>query len=64
MTRQIHVGNVAIGGGAPVSIQSMTNTPTHVKEEVRVDLPRPRQYSDPAFLAIRRRIEEICDDTL
>lgn len=29
MSRQIHVGNVAIGGGAPVSIQSMTNTPTH-----------------------------------
>ena len=29
MSRQIHVGGVAIGGGAPVSIQSMTNTPTH-----------------------------------
>ncbi len=29
MRRQIHVGGVAIGGGAPVSIQSMTNTPTH-----------------------------------
>ena len=29
MTRQIHVGSVAIGGGAPVSIQSMTNTLTH-----------------------------------
>lgn len=29
MTRQIHVGAVPIGGGAPVSIQSMTNTPTH-----------------------------------
>ena len=29
MSRQIHVGNVAIGGGAAVSIQSMTNTPTH-----------------------------------
>lgn len=28
MTRQIHVGNVAIGGGAPVSIQSMLNTKT------------------------------------
>lgn len=28
MTRQIHVGPVAIGGGAPVSIQSMCNTPT------------------------------------
>lgn len=29
MTRQIHVGGVPIGGGAPVPIQSMTNTPTH-----------------------------------
>jgi (E)-4-hydroxy-3-methylbut-2-enyl-diphosphate synthase len=27
-TRQIHVGNVAIGGGAPVSVQSMTTTKT------------------------------------
>lgn len=42
----------------------LTNTPTRVKQEVRVDLPRPRQYSDPAFLEIRRQIEEICDDTL
>ena len=29
MSRQIRVGGIAIGGGAPVSIQSMTNTPTH-----------------------------------
>ena len=29
MSRQIQVGSVAVGGGAPVSIQSMTNTPTH-----------------------------------
>ena len=28
MTKAIHVGNVTIGGGAPVSIQSMTNTRT------------------------------------
>ena len=28
MTRQIKVGGVPVGGGAPVSIQSMTNTPT------------------------------------
>ncbi len=28
MTRQIHVGNIAVGGGAPVSIQSMLNCPT------------------------------------
>ena len=29
MSRTIEVGGVRIGGGAPVSIQSMTNTPTH-----------------------------------
>ena len=28
MTKQIHVGGVPIGGGAPITIQSMTNTPT------------------------------------
>ncbi len=28
VTRQVHAGPVAIGGGAPVSIQSMTNTDT------------------------------------
>ena len=27
-TRQVHVGQVAIGGGAPITIQSMTNTDT------------------------------------
>src|SRR5256885_10709899 len=27
--RQIHVGNVAIGGGAPLAVQSMTLTKTH-----------------------------------
>src|SRR3954449_1393744 len=28
-TRQIHVGAVAVGGGAPVVVQSMTTTKTH-----------------------------------
>jgi len=28
ITRQIHVGPVAIGGGAPIAVQSMTNTMT------------------------------------
>ncbi len=28
MTKQINVGGVLIGGGAPVTVQSMTNTPT------------------------------------
>lgn len=27
-SRQIHVGKVAVGGDAPISVQSMTNTPT------------------------------------
>jgi (E)-4-hydroxy-3-methylbut-2-enyl-diphosphate synthase len=29
MTKQIWVGGVPVGGGAPVTIQSMCNTPTH-----------------------------------
>ena len=41
----------------------LTNTPTHIKEEVKVDLPRPRKYSDQAFLKIRRQIEDICEST-
>ena len=28
-TRAVLVGNVQVGGGAPVSVQSMTNTDTH-----------------------------------
>ena len=28
-SRQIHVGNVAVGGDAPISVQTMTNTLTH-----------------------------------
>lgn len=28
MVRRVHVGDVAIGGGAPISVQTMTNTPT------------------------------------
>src|ERR1700681_5074578 len=28
VTRQIHVGSVAVGGGAPISVQSMTITKT------------------------------------
>ncbi len=29
MTKQLNVGGVCVGGGAPVTIQSMTNTKTH-----------------------------------
>ena len=27
-TRQIHIGGVAVGGGAPIPVQSMCNTRT------------------------------------
>ncbi|MBQ1279285.1 MAG: flavodoxin-dependent (E)-4-hydroxy-3-methylbut-2-enyl-diphosphate synthase, partial [Clostridia bacterium] len=28
-TRRVHAGGLAIGGGAPISIQSMLNAPAH-----------------------------------
>jgi len=37
----------------------MTQKPTHLKEEVRVDLPRPRNYADPKFVEIRRHLTEL-----
>lgn len=39
-TRQIHVGNVAIGGGAPVSVQSMTTTYTRDVESTVAQIYR------------------------
>lgn len=42
----------------------LTNTPTTIKAEIPVNLPRPRKYSDPKFLKIRRQIEDICEETL
>ncbi len=45
LTRQIHVGTVAIGGGAPVSVQSMTNTDTR---DVAATLAQIRRWPRPA----------------
>ncbi len=42
MTRQINVGGVPIGGGAPVTIQSMTNTPT---QDVEATLRQIRELA-------------------
>lgn len=36
----------------------MTNKPTHIKEEVKVDLPRPRDVADPEFIRIRKYITD------
>ena len=64
-TRQIQVGNLAVGGDAPISVQSMTNTPTHdvaqtlaqihALEEAGADLIRvscPDEASTAALPAI------------
>ena len=67
-TRQVMVGSLAIGGGAPVSVQSMTNTKTEdVTATLRqidrllqagcqiVRLAVPNLEAARAFAEIRRR---------
>jgi (E)-4-hydroxy-3-methylbut-2-enyl-diphosphate synthase len=68
-TRQIHVGNVPVGGGAPIAVQSMTNTDTRdVKATLRqieqlqaagceiVRLAIPDEKAAAAFKEIRKRV--------
>jgi len=68
-TRQIMVGNVAVGGGAPVSVQSMTNTETcdvaatvaQIQRLINVgaDIVRvsvPSMEAAQAFRQIRRQV--------
>lgn len=50
MSRQIKVGGIAIGGGAPVSIQSMTNTPTH---DVEATLKQIRELATAGCEIVR-----------
>jgi len=40
MTRKIYAGNVAIGGGAPITVQSMTNTDTRDVEATSAQIQR------------------------
>ena len=42
----------------------LRNCPTGVKAEYEIDLPRPRNYTDPEFLRLRREIDEVVDHTL
>ena len=68
-SRQIHVGGVAVGGGAPVSVQSMTNTKTEDVESTVAQILRleaagcdivrvavPTMEAAEAVEAIRERI--------
>ncbi len=49
-TRQIHIGPVAIGGGAPVSVQSMTNTDTR---DVAATLGQIRRLAEAGCEIVR-----------
>lgn len=42
----------------------LTNCPTKIKKEYIIDLPRPRNYVDPKFLALREEISSVVDKTL
>lgn len=42
----------------------LTNPPAHVRAEYQVDLPRPRNLTDPKFLALRKEISKQIDVTL
>lgn len=37
----------------------LTELPAHVKAVIPIDLPRPREYTDPEFVKIRRRITNL-----
>ena len=75
-TRQIHIGSVAIGGGAPISVQSMTNTPTTDVnatsaqiaslaeagcEIVRVAVPDPEAAASLAAIVERSPLPVVAD---
>lgn len=36
----------------------LTNKPAHIKEEVKVDLPRPRNVASPEFIELRNHITD------
>ncbi len=70
VSRQIQVGSVAVGGDAPISVQSMTNTDTcdvqatvaqiRALESVGADIVRvsiPTMDAAEAFGAIRKEVE-------
>ena len=42
----------------------LSNCPATVKKEYVIDLPRPRRYTAPEFLALRKEITDIVDKTL
>ena len=56
MTKQINVGGVPIGGGAPVTIQSMTNTPT---QDVEATLKQIRELAAAGCEIVRVAVPDM-----
>lgn len=69
-TKKIHVGKVAVGGDAPVSVQSMCNTKTWDVEATLAQIERLRELGcDIVRLAVPEEraalaLEEICERSL
>ena len=62
MTRQVRAGAVAIGGGAPVSVQTMTNTDTR---NVEATLKQIRAMADAGADIVRVSVyDEACADAV
>ena len=55
-TRAIRVGSVKIGGGAPVSVQSMTNTPT---KDVAATIAQIRALADRGCEIVRLAVPDM-----
>ena len=56
MTKQIKVGSVLVGGGAPVSIQSMTNTRT---DDVRATVEQIRRLASAGCEIVRVAVPDL-----
>ena len=62
MTRSFEIGGVPIGGGAPVTVQSMTNTDTR---DAAATLAQIRALSDAGCDIVRLSVyDEKCLDAL
>ena len=62
MTKRVYAGSVAIGGGAPVSVQTMTNTKT---EDVEATLQQIRAMADAGADLVRVSVyNKLCADNL
>ena len=55
MTKKLFVGKVAVGGGAPVSIQSMCNTKT---DDIAATVAQIRQLEDAGCEIVRVAIPD------